>query len=361
MNEMSDVASKTHEQVQTYYGKTLKSSEDLQTDACSTAERPPRWLRQILSQVHDEVLSRYFGCGLVAPESLTGMRILDLGSGSGRDVYALSALVGESGAVVGVDMTDEQLEIAQTYQAYHAQVFGHRESNVSFYKGYIERLDELPLAPGSFDIVVSNCVLNLAADKQAVLDQVHRLLKPGGEFYFSDVYTSRRVPECFKADPLLYGECLSGALYWNDFLSIAKSAGFKDPRLVTDRPLLISNEQIIETIGHIDFYSATYRLFKLDNLEPACEDYGQAVRYLGTIPNHPQAFLLDKHHLIEKGKIFPVCGNTWSMLKETRFAEHFEFIGDFSTHYGLFEGCGDAVPFDANQGQVFGAESGGCC
>lgn len=360
MDNTNDVASKTHEQVQAYYGKTLKGSDDLQTDACSTAALPPRWLRSILSQVHDDVLARYYGCGLVAPESLTGMRILDLGSGSGRDVYALSALVGESGSVVGVDMTEEQLAVAQAYREYHADVFGHRQSNVSFYQGYIEQLDQLPLEAESFDIVVSNCVLNLAADKQAVLDQVFRLLKPGGEFYFSDVYASRRVPEPLKADPVLYGECLSGALYWNDFENMAKAAGFKDPRLVTDRPLLIANEQITETIGHIDFYSATYRLFKLEDLEPACEDYGQAVRYLGTVPNHPRAFYLDKHHAIETGKIFPVCGNTWKMLKDTRFAAHFEFIGDFSTHYGIFEGCGDTVPFDA-QWVDSGESSGGCC
>lgn len=361
MEKTIDSASRTHEQVQEYYGQTLKGSGDLKTDACSTAAMPPKWLRGILAKVHDDVLARYYGCGLVAPESLTGMRILDLGSGSGRDVYALSALVGESGAVVGVDMTEEQLAIAQAYQEYHADVFGHSQSNVSFYQGYIEHLDQLPLAPGSFDIVVSNCVLNLAADKQAVLDQVFNLLKPGGEFYFSDVYASRRVPEALKADPVLYGECLSGALYWNDFENMAKQAGFKDPRLVTDRPLLIANEKITEMIGHIDFYSATYRLFKLEGLEPACEDYGQAVRYLGTIANHPKAFYLDKHHAIETGKIFPVCGNTWNMLKETRFAEHFEFIGDFSTHYGIFEGCGDAVPYDGQVAQTVETDGGGCC
>jgi SAM-dependent methyltransferase len=207
-------------------------------------------------------------------------------------------------------------------------------------------------------------VLNLATDKQAVLDQVFRLLKPGGEFYFSDVYASRRVPDVLKNDPVLYGECLGGALYWNDFVNMAKTAGFKDPRLVTDRPLLIANDKITEAIGHIDFYSATYRLFKLDNLESACEDYGQAVRYLGTIENHEQALCLDKHHVIEKGKVFPVCGNTWFMLNQTRFAEHFEFIGDFSTHYGLFEGCGDAVPFESRQTLVMAEDSGsggGCC
>ena len=347
------------EAVQEYYGKTLQGSADLQTDACSTASAPPRWLRSILSQVHEAVQERYYGCGLVAPEALRGARVLDLGSGSGRDAYALSALVGESGSVVGVDMTEEQLLIAEAHRAYHAQVFGYANSNVDFLQGYIESLDTLPLAPSSFDVVVSNCVLNLATDKHAVLAHVHRLLKPGGEFYFSDVYASRRVPEALRADPVLYGECLSGALYWNDFLHVAKTAGFGDPRLVTDRPLAIGNDQLASKIEGIDFYSATYRLFKLDDLEPACEDYGQAVVYRGSIEHHPTAFVLDKHHVMETGKVFPVCGNTWRMLNDTRFREHFTFIGDFETHFGLFEGCGVSMPFDGPD--VVVSLSGGCC
>ena len=87
-----------------------------------------------------------------------------------------------------------------------------------FLKGYLEHLDELDLADASFDVIVSNCVINLSPDKRAVLAQAHRLLKPGGELYFSDVYADRRVPVELSNDPVLYGECLAGALYWNDFL-----------------------------------------------------------------------------------------------------------------------------------------------
>jgi SAM-dependent methyltransferase len=192
---------------------------------------------------------------------------------------------------------------------------------------------------------------NLSPDKAAVLRGVKRLLKPGGEFYFSDVYTSRRVPEAARRDPVLYGECLSGALYWGDFVRLAHAAGFADPRLVEDRPLAITDPQLAAKLPGIDFYSATYRLFNLDGLETACEDYGQAVIYRGTLPASPHRFVLDKHHDIEAGKVFPVCGNTWHMLRGTRFAEHFDFIGDFSRHYGLFEGCGDALPYNTNHNQ----------
>lgn len=349
-----------HEQVKDYYGKTLQSSSDLQTNACCTDDGLPAHLKPILSKIHDEVMTRYYGCGLIAPDVLQGMNILDLGSGSGRDCYALSALVGEGGSVVGVDMTDEQLDVANAHLDFHADAFGYAKPNVRFLKGYIEKLDQLDLADNSFDIIVSNCVINLSPDKEAVLKQAHRLLKPGGEMYFSDVYSSRRIDPDLVNDPLLYGECLSGALYWNDFVNLAKSCGFNDPRLVSDRPLTIDNPAIEEKIGHIDFFSATYRLFKIDDLEPACEDYGQAVVYKGTIPHQPKQFLLDKHHLIETGKMFPVCGNTYRMLKESRFADHFEFYGTWDKHFGIFEGCGTSLPFDAVSTSN-DSSSGGCC
>ncbi|SLN34437.1 Ubiquinone biosynthesis O-methyltransferase [Falsiruegeria litorea R37] len=345
-----------HESVQNYYGEVLQASSDLQTNACCTPDEMPDHLKKILSQVHDEVLTRYYGCGLIAPLDLTGMRILDLGCGAGRDVYALSAMVGETGRVVGVDMTPAQLDVARAHQDYHAEVFGHSASNVEFHHGFIEKLDELDLEPGSFDIIVSNCVVNLATDKGAVLRGAHHLLKPGGEMYFSDVYADRRVPQVMAEDEVLYGECLSGALYWNDFLSIAKASGFGDPRLVTHRPLTIENPELEARVAPLSFLSATYRLFKLPELEPACEDYGQAVIYKGSVEHAPHAFVLDDHHVIETGKVFPVCGNTWMMLKDTRFARHFEFVGSFDTHFGIFEGCGGESPFNQEAGTTIS-----CC
>lgn len=345
------------ESVKDYYGKVLKSSDDLQTNACCTDEGMPEFLKPILSKVHDEVMIRYYGCGLVVPEQLQGLKILDLGCGAGRDVYALSAMVGEQGEVVGLDMTDEQLAVAREYQDYHADVFGYSKSNVQFIQGDIDQLEKLPFTDGYFDLIVSNCVINLVQDKQAVLKQAYRLLKPGGEMYFSDVYCDRRIPEYLVKDDVLYGECLSGALYWRNFLDFSKQAGFIDPRLVKDRPLTIENAKLEQKIGHMDFYSATYRLFKLDQLETACEDYGQAVIYKGTIEHHPHVFNLDGHHKIETGKVFAVCGNTYRMLNETRFKGHFDFIGTWETHYGIFPDCGTPIPF-VKPSEVMG---GACC
>lgn len=341
--------------VKDYYGKRLTGSQDLQTNACCDTT-PPAHLKPLLALLHDQVVSRYYGCGLVAPDGLEGARVLDLGCGSGRDAYLLSALVGEHGEVVGVDMTDEQLAVAERHRDYHRRQFGHARGNVRFLKGYIEELDALNLPEGGFDVVVSNCVINLSTDKAKVLGDVKRLLKPGGEFYFSDVYADRRLPEALSHDPVLYGECLSGALYWNDFLNLAKGSGFGDPRLVTSRPLSIDNPDIEAKLGRARFHSATYRLFNIDDLEPACEDYGQAVIYRGGLPGAGDAFVLDGHHEMECGKVFPVCGNTWLMLERSRFRDYFQFIGDFSTHYGIFPGCGLSTPFVDD-----GVDTAVCC
>ena len=337
------------EVVKEYYGKVLKGSKDLKTSACCDGGGVPGYLEAAIANVHEEVRAKYYGCGIVIPAALQGCNVLDLGSGSGRDVYLISQLVGARGNVVGVDMTDEQLATAKTHKDWHMQQFGYGQPNVRFLKGYLEKLDALDLEPATFDVVVSNCVINLCVDKLAVLRGAYRLLKPGGELYFADVYCDRRLPDEVRADPLLYGECLGGALYWNDFLPMAKQAGFLDPRLVTSRPIEVENEAMRQKLGQARFFSATYRLFKLDDLEPACEDYGQAVVYRGGVAEQEQAFELDGHHIIERGKVFPICGNSWRMLADTRFKPYFDFVGGFSTHYGIFAGCaspGTSLPFD---------------
>ena len=341
-------------QVREYYGKTLQSGADLKTDACCSPSSLPRPVREALAKVNDDVTSRYYGCGLTIPDELAGLSVLDLGSGSGRDCYILSQLVGEKGRVTGVDMTDEQLAVAERNRAHHARAFGY--ANVEFLKGDIARLGELGLRDSSYDLIVSNCVINLARDKEAVLRQARRVLKEGGELYFSDVYADRRVPEAVREDPVLYGECLGGALYWNDFLRLAKAAGFADPRLVESRPLALDAGPLRERAGHIGFYSATYRLFKLSGLESACEDYGQAVRYKGTVPDAPEAFVLDGHHRFETGRVFPVCGNTALMLEKSRYGRHFDVFGDTAKHFGIFPGCGTSLPFSQEA-----RNDGACC
>lgn len=240
----SFVSQATRDSVQEYYGKILTKSTDLKTNACTTDVNMPDSVKAVMPLLNDEVILRYYGCGIVMPEELEGCNVLDLGCGAGRDCYIISKLVGPKGNVVGVDMTDEQLEVANRHVDFHTKSFGYDKPNVEFKKGYIEKLADLGLPDNYFDVIVSNCVINLSPDKDAVLREAYRVLKPGGELYFSDVYSDRRVPQDLVDDPVLFGECLSGALYWNDFLTIARRHGFNDPRLVTDSRITISNKAI---------------------------------------------------------------------------------------------------------------------
>lgn len=333
-----------HKAVQDYYGKEIQSVSELKTQACCTTENQklPTKVRNLLKEISDEVTEKYYGCGLTIPTELEGAHVLDLGSGAGRDCFLLSGLVGAKGRVVGVDMTPEQLDVANRNIEYHRKKFGYLKTNVEFHKGLLEKLEDIPaLQDNSFDVIVSNCVINLVQDKAAVLKHVYRLLKPGGEFYFSDVYADRRVPEKLQKDPILWGECISGALYTRDFISLAKRAGFADPRLVSTSPIALGNPTIEKLVAPIKFYSSVYRLFKISEFDlTGCEDYGQAVVYRGTMENDPAAFTLDIGHVFEAGKFTRVCRNTCLMLKATRFSQHFQFFGDDSTHLGPYEECG---------------------
>jgi arsenite methyltransferase len=324
------------ESVQRYYGEVLQTSEDLQTSACCVGDSPAPHVLEALGRIHEDVKARFYGCGSPIPLALDGAHILDLGCGAGRDCYVLSQLTGPTGHIIGVDMTQAQLAFARKYQEHHATAFGY--ANVDFRQGYIEDLATAGIADNSIDIVVSNCVLNLSPDKARVFSEIFRVLKPGGELYFSDVFADRRVPEKLAADTVLLGECLGGALYWEDFRRLMADSGCADSRVVARRKLAINNPDIERQVGLIGFHSVTVRAFKL-NLEDRCEDYGQAAIYRGTMGEAPHVFSLDDHHLFETGKAMAVCGNTADMLAGSRYAAHFEIVGDKAVHYGLFD-CG---------------------
>lgn len=115
-------------------------------------------------------------------------------------------MVGENGFVIGVDMTGEQLEVARRHQKSQAKKFGFKKSNVDFRQGYIEDLASLGIKDNSVDVVISNCVINLSPNKERVFSEIFRVLKEGGELYFSDVFAGRRVPKKFQSDKVLLGE-----------------------------------------------------------------------------------------------------------------------------------------------------------
>eukprot|EP00455_Lapot_gusevi_P052496 TRINITY_DN7992_c0_g1_i2.p1 TRINITY_DN7992_c0_g1~~TRINITY_DN7992_c0_g1_i2.p1 ORF type:complete len:185 (-),score=37.31 TRINITY_DN7992_c0_g1_i2:6-509(-) len=167
------------------------------------------------------------------------------------------------------------------------------------------------------------------------------------------MYADRRMPESVRQhNPVLLGEGLSGALYIQDFIRLCHEVGFLDPREVTRRPIRVYDEELAALVGNTQFYSITYRLFKLPGLlETRCEDYGQVAVYRGTLPDAPHQFVLDDHHTFQTNKRELVCGNTAAMLADSWLGPHFLIEGDRSIHYGLFDCTPSGSP---NSG-------GGCC
>lgn len=327
----------TRQAVKEYYGKDLTSKHDLKTNACCLTESPSTTVKDILSMLHPDVTNKSYGCGSPIPEDLKGLKVLDLGSGSGTDCFVLSKLVGQNGFVTGVDMTDEQLKVANSYIEYHTERFGYDRPNIEFKCGHIEDLASLEISDNSLDLVVSNCVINLSPNKHKVFSEIFRTLKPGGELYFSDVFCDRRLPQELIKDKELLGECLAGAMYEEDFRRIMYSLGILDYRTVSRSVLDINQPGLEAKTGLANFESVTIRAFKLNDIEDCCEDYGQVATYLGSIADHPNSFALDDHHLFETHKPMLVCGNTASMLANTRFGTHFRIDGDRSRHFGLFD------------------------
>jgi SAM-dependent methyltransferase len=272
-------------------------------------------------------------------------------------VYIAAALTGEDGFVTGVDMTDEQLAVASKHKDAQMKRFGFKRCNVDFRKGYIEDLKESGIEDNSQDVVISNCVINLSPDKKKVFSEIFRVLKPGGEIYFSDVFADRRIPDEVRNDPVLYGECLGGAMYIEDFRRMLRDLGCLDVRYMSKRVITIDDPKIAEKTGNIVFCSVTVRAFKLDDLEDICEDFGQVAYYQGTIPGLPHQFILDDHHVFFTGKPMLVCGNTASMLTNTRFGKHFKIVGDKSRHFGPFP-CGPTPAASKADGVKTG---GSCC
>jgi arsenite methyltransferase len=334
------IMDKIIEQVKDYYGKQLQGTDSLKCGACCV-ESSPAEVRSILPYIADEIKNKYYGCGSPLPPLLKGMTVLDLGCGTGRDVYVASKLVGESGKVIGVDMTTEQIEIAIKYQDEQRKAFGYDHSNVIFHQGYIEDLKSLGIEDNSIDVVISNCVINLSPNKEQVFREIYRVLKPGGELYFSDIFADRRISEDLAADPVLRGECLGGALYVEDFRRLMSVIGWPDFRYTSIRKFDLNNANIKRKIGFVSFTSRTVRAFKLSDLEDICEDYGQVAYYNGKIPGHPHFFDFDDHHRFFTNKPMPVCGNTASMIINTRYGKFFS-VTERTGHFGVFGGCGNS-------------------
>lgn len=175
------------------------------------------------------------GCGIPTEHAALaeGETVLDLGSGAGIDAFVARRAVGESGRVIGVDMTPEMIARAR------ANVAALGYTNVAFRLGEIEAL---PVDAETVDVVVSNCVLNLVPDKDAAFAEMHRVLRPGGRFCVSDVVLRGALPEAVRASAEMWGACVSGALREDAYLDGLRRAGFADARVVEAKPLPVPAE-----------------------------------------------------------------------------------------------------------------------
>jgi SAM-dependent methyltransferase len=175
------------------------------------------------------------GCGI--PTQFAGINkgdhVLDLGSGAGNDCFVARAIVGETGKVTGLDFTDAMLTKANE----NAKKLGFK--NVEFVKGDIE---EMPLPDNSFDVVVSNCVLNLVPDKNKAFAQIMRVIKPNGHFCVSDVVLKGSLPEKLRKDAEMYAGCVSGAIDIDEYLGIINKQGFKNVTVHKQKEIAIPDE-----------------------------------------------------------------------------------------------------------------------
>jgi len=193
---------------------------------------------------------------------------------------------------------------------------------VKFVKGLIEELKSVGIEDNSIDIAISNCVINLCSDKGKVLKEVFRVLKFGGEFFFSDVYCDKVLSEDIKNNQVLWNECVSGALFWKELNKLALLAGFQIPRIYECRKFEITNPELASVVGDAKFVMVTYRLFKTDKSLQLADKSNRQVIYDGKIKGYRTMLKLDTN--IEIPASYPVAidDKTWNILLSSRFNEH---------------------------------------
>ncbi len=235
-----------------------KKVSDRYAKAASTGEQmccPTSYdMANLKSFIPEEVLKISYGCGTPAGLKTVsaGETVLDIGSGGGIDCFEASRLVGPTGRVIGIDMTDTMLEIARRNAVIVAGNLGYPSSNVEFRKGMA---DAMPVTDGTIDLIISNCVINLAPDKRKVFREMFRVAKLGGRFTISDIVADQPVPQYLIHDAEKWGDCLSGALTLTDYLAGMAEAGFIGIHLIKSSPW--------QRIDGIHFFSVTLTGYKL--------------------------------------------------------------------------------------------------
>jgi arsenite methyltransferase len=327
---------------------------------------PVAYDEDLLKVIPREVIERDYGCGDPSRYLREGEKVLDLGSGTGKICFIAAQIVGPKGKIIGVDMTDEMLEVARRNAPIVAEHIGY--ANVEFRKGRIQDLaldlelldrqlqtnpitdaasflaaDELAeelrvkhplIASDSVDIVVSNCVLNLVEprSKRQLFDEIFRVLKKGGRAVICDIVSDEEVPEEMQNDPELWSGCISGAFTEEGFLAAFENAGFYGIQI------LRRDASPWRTVQGIEFRSVTVEAFK--GKQGACFERNQAVIYRGPF----KEVLDDDKHRVERGKRYAVCDKTFNLYKKAPYREFFEFV-DPIVDVPLVE----AKPFDCSR------------
>ncbi len=319
-------------------------AQEMEPALCCPIDYDPQYLK-IIPQ---EVLDRDYGCGDPSRYVREGDVVLDLGSGGGKICFIASQIVGPKGRVIGVDMTDEMLDLANANAPIIAKAVGY--ANVEFHRGHIEdlKLDldalnawladnpvssvadleameaeilrlktEMTMIPdNSIDVIVSNCVLNLVSDskKKQLFAEMFRVLKVGGRVAVSDIVSDEDSPEALKNDARLWSGCISGALTETAFGEALEEAGFHG---ITVDKLELEPWQIVEGI---EYRSATYLAYK--GKQGECLEKNQALIYKGPWRNVQD----DDGHVFRRGERSAVCEKTFNLLQQEPYTDMFVAI-----------------------------------
>ena len=250
-----------HDVVREHYAERIKSNTSCcgpASDCCSTDSN--LYPTDLLATLPDGESAISYGCGdpITLASLQPGQTVLDLGSGAGLDCFFAAKKVGETGKVIGVDMTPEMIERARS-SARRLNI-----QNVEFRQGYLE---DLPVESGTVDVIISNCVINLSPDKAKVFGEAFRVLKPGGKLAVSDIVTDGPLPEAIKKSLSAWAGCVAGAVEADEYVGMMKSVGFGDISIV---PVFFDNETVdsaiddikdmieLKTVSRDDVYKAVY-------------------------------------------------------------------------------------------------------
>jgi SAM-dependent methyltransferase len=251
-----------HETVQKHYAERIKSNASCcgpsSSDCCSTESN--LYPADLLATLPGGESTVSYGCGdpITLASLEPGQTVLDLGSGAGLDCFFAAKKVGETGHVIGVDMTPEMIERAR-FSAKRLNI-----QNVDFRQGYLE---DLPVESNTVDVIISNCVINLAPDKSRVFAEAFRVLKPGGKLAVSDIVTDSPLPESIKKSLSAWAGCVAGAVEVKDYIGMMEAVGFSN---ISITPVFFDKETVdsaiaemgdvieLKTVSPDDVYKAVY-------------------------------------------------------------------------------------------------------